>query len=207
MYLNDATRLNFNIGIDTDETTSIILKYRDPDGDESSFDSVSIETAVDGDCYVDIDNDIINLEGVWTFWSYIVVSGNEFSGNPFYVLVKPSGVNITTRDFVKTWLSISVTTYDTVIDALIRTCEQDYLNIRNVPWDTDDEDNIVYPIGSDTVIANMVGYKLENRNNSEYKDITSEKIGDYAVGFSVSNTLSGYPKSITGSIKTYIDGT
>jgi hypothetical protein len=117
---------------------------------------------------------------------------------------------IVTKEFFKSYFAITVNTWDVKIDALIPAVEQDYLDIRNVPFDTDDNDLIVYPIGSDITACEMIAFKLSQSKTiaDAGKVIQSETIDSYrgSYGLSMTGSIQGYPKQIAGPIKSYADG-
>ena len=201
MYENQAVRLNFNIGIDTADTQSIILKYRKPDGVEEEFTSVQVLNASTGDCYVDVPNDVLTPVGIWTFWSFVkTLDGNEFPGDPFTIIVESEGVSITNPEFVKSY-NPKITATDKQLGLLIKQMEQLYLKIRNKPWDKDAEGNVVYPIGSDITIADMIAYRLSNGA----KTITGERTMSYSYSTD-GKTAFGFPASIIAQIDRYMGG-
>lgn len=208
IYINQAIRINFNIGIDTNETSDIILKYKKPDGTIGSFDNVQIENASNGDCYVEVVNDVLSPKGHWTFWSYVTtIDGNKFPGDPFIELVKPEGVSITNKAFIKSYLGITDDSNDEKIDALIPLMEQIYLTIRNAPFDIKlnletGEYETVYPIGSNVIIAEMIDYKLKH---SSYDNVTTERTMSYSYTTDGKMTM-GFPNSITDKIKRFVRG-
>ena len=114
---------------------------------------------------------------------------------------------ITTLTFVKDYLDITDTSKDIKITALIPLVEQNYLDIRNIPFDTDENDDIVYPPGADVVASEMIGYKLSTIKDSG-RNVTSESIDSYSISYGDASGSAGYgyPKSITSSITRYING-
>lgn len=115
---------------------------------------------------------------------------------------------IVTTQFVKDYLGITTSVYDTKIDVLIPLVEQTYLDIRNVPFSLDGT-TIVYPIGSDVTASEMIGFKINNSNLKTLGQIKqSESIDAYSVSFgdSLAGGISGYPKTIVSQIKRYCDG-
>jgi hypothetical protein len=121
---------------------------------------------------------------------------------------------ITTVEDVKELLGIDNETFDVRIAKLIPYCEQMYKNIRNAPWDTVGsltsseeslpDDTIVYPVGSDVTIANMVSYLLNNKMGEA--NISSESMNSYSVSYGDGSTFMGFPRSVVGSIKKYVGG-
>ena len=112
---------------------------------------------------------------------------------------------ITTVDDIKEFLDITYSNFDTQIEKLIPLCEQEYLDIRNAPWDL--ENNIIkYPAGSDVTIALMVQYNLNNLQSKGKGQIISENIDSYSVSYQDSGLTGGYPRMITSRIKRYFRG-
>ena len=114
---------------------------------------------------------------------------------------------ITTLQDVKDYLCITDTSQDAKIEALIPYVEQVYLDIRNAPWDVDNMGDIVYPIGSNITAAEMIGFKLQQSKDSDFRIVSGESLGSYSVSYSdTGSTWKGFPASITSSIKKYIRG-
>lgn len=111
---------------------------------------------------------------------------------------------ITTVDKVKTIMGLTDTSKDGLIEMYIPVVEQDYLNIRNAPFDVDSYGDIVYPIGSDVIASEMVKTRLRMQSKADTRDISSESIDSYSVSYESSSSF--YPKSIISSIKRYIRG-
>jgi hypothetical protein len=125
--------------------------------------------------------------------------------NQLTPLFNTQGVNtmaITTVTKVKSYLGISDTTQDSKISALIPLVEQQYLEIRNAPWEVDDQGETVYPVGSDITAAEMIQYKLNN-STINY-ELQSETIGSYSYNRSTASRNKGYPSEIVSAIKRYI---
>ena len=84
-----------------------------------------------------------------------------------------------------------------LIDELIPMIENDYLAIRGKAFDVD-EDDIVYPVGSELTAIKMIQYTVSTLKSQGVK---SESIGDYSVTF---DTMVGaYPESLINSIVRY----
>lgn len=207
IYTNQAVRIEFNIGIDTDLTTSIVLKYRKPDGTIDEFTPINITDSETGDVYYDASDGEIDTEGGWVFWSLVTTTDGSFPGHPFFIEVVDAGESITNKDFVKSYLGITTDDDDAFIEANILAAEQDYLNIRNIPWDVDALGNKIYPPGANTVIADMIGHLISLRD-ARGKEVESESIDSYSVTYRKDGArISGtYPSWITSRIKKYIDG-
>lgn len=219
IYKNQAVRINFNIGTATTNTSDMKLKYRKPytingtaiegQSEEGEFTEVLVSNAVAGDVYVEVPNDVMTPNGEWVFWSYITtIDTNEFPGNPFTEYINIEGVQITNKDFVKTYLGITTTTNDNKIDALIPMYEQLYLRIRNAPWaknynQTTDELLPIYPPGSNVTIAEMIGYKISL--GGSYDTLTHETTMSYS-WTSDGKTSFGFPAGVIGQITRFVKG-
>jgi hypothetical protein len=113
---------------------------------------------------------------------------------------------ITTLAEVKSYLGLTDSTYDSFIEANIPRVENTMLIIRNIPWDTDELGNTVYPPGSDAIAAEMIGYKIKTKKSSG-DEVSSESIDSYSVSFNSSQSkIEGYPVSIVGDIERFADG-
>jgi len=104
---------------------------------------------------------------------------------------------IVTRDYVKTYLGLSGTTYDERIDMLIPIVEADYLLIRNAAFDTHDNEELNYPDDSQVTSSLMIGFHLNNKPDG----MKSETIGSYS--YTKEEITDGYPKSIARRIKRF----
>ena len=107
---------------------------------------------------------------------------------------------ITTVAKVKEVLQISTTDHDTLIGSLIALVEDDYLRIRNKAFDTDEDDDIVYPTGSELTAIKMVGYILRQQGLGGI--VQSKNMGVLSVTYMPADS-SGYPAGITNTIKRY----
>lgn len=108
-------------------------------------------------------------------------------------------------------MGITSETYDVKIDALIPKVEADYLLIRNVPFDTDEADNIVYPSGSDVTAVEMISFKIGQSGKKigeAGRVLTAESIDSYRASFAnaMDKAVIGYPLSIVGNIERFIYG-
>ncbi len=108
---------------------------------------------------------------------------------------------ITTQAKVKEVLQIVGDTHNDLIDALIPLVEADYLRIRNKAFDTDDDDDIVYPTGSELTAIRMVGYLLYQKGQGGI--VQSKSMGVLSLTYGTSRQVEGYPTSVIGSIKRY----
>jgi hypothetical protein len=104
---------------------------------------------------------------------------------------------ITTLANVKLILGITGTTQDTLITALIPLVEQQYQNIQGREFEKDEDDNIIYPIGSEITAIKMIKQNIDFKSRNGK---ASESLGNYSVSFL--NTAD-YEKSITGEIRKY----
>ena len=211
IYVNNPVKINFNIGIDTDETSAILLKYRNPLGVETINDEVEIAVSATGDCYVEIPNDVLDTAGTYTFWSYVTTEDGDFAGDQFPFEILGVAFNITNLDTIKSYLGYDDTTYDAKISLLIPGIEDAYLDIRNAPFDTDPDGNIIYPAGAATTVAEMIEYRI-NVGLSELRPMGFDtiRLGSYSVSYGsgggAAGLMGGYPKSITSQIKSYVRG-
>jgi len=110
---------------------------------------------------------------------------------------------IVTREEVKQILDIEDETEDGRIDVLIPLVEEHYREIRNAPFETDDDDNIVYPRGARLTAALMIGYQLHASRNSG--GMQSESLGDYS--YSRAEGADEYPPQVIGSIRRFVRAT
>lgn len=106
---------------------------------------------------------------------------------------------IVTIDAVKTYLQISVTTYDDLIDALIPPVEADYLKIRGVPFDLHDNLETNYPDDAQLTASLMIGYHVYSDSKGAGKK--SESIGSYS--YTGEDIEEGYPKSTFNRIERF----
>lgn len=111
---------------------------------------------------------------------------------------------ITTRDRVKTYMGLTDGTYNTLIDFLIPKVEEDYLHIRNNPFD-EDSDGIIYPSGAELTAILMISFLMSETVRRNGGTMNSETIGSYS--YTRDNLMQysdGYPKNIVGKIKRYV---
>jgi len=101
---------------------------------------------------------------------------------------------------VKKYLQIDGEDKDDLIESLIPIVEDHYEQIRNAPFDKDENEETVYPRGSEITAALMVGYQLKAASHA--KGLESENFGDYS--YSKGETLNGYPTAITDLIRRYV---
>lgn len=92
------------------------------------------------------------------------------------------------------------TSDDALIALYLSKVETDYLKIRGVAFETDDDDNTVYPDDSDITAAEMVCY-LMGYNDFQGRGSVSENLGGESRTFD--KKIFGYPVSIVGSITQY----
>lgn len=209
VYENKPVKIFFNIGRDTDSVETIELYYRAFDGTEGVLTDIQPVSNLTGDVYALVPEDILTPTGVWSMWYELTLTGDITVeiGNPFSVMVKMVGVSITNLEFVKDYLGIEDGESDEKISYLIDLYEQVYLKIRNAPWEmrmsSNDEEYLIYPVGADVTIAEMIGYKLSK--GDEYNTITSETIGTYSWS-SDGQSVSGFPLDIVGQIRRFVRG-
>jgi hypothetical protein len=107
---------------------------------------------------------------------------------------------IITLERFKALAGITGNGQDMQIEALIPCVESDYLHIRNRDWETDKDGNIVYPVNSEMVAAEMVSYKLLTLGGTV--GATWEAVGNYSVSLTA-DLMYGYPRSIVTKIRRY----
>ena len=208
IYLLQSFNQSLETGVDLTTYTTISMKYRKPDGVEGEWTPVVVLPAVDGVISYEIPVGILDVVGRWEVWSHIVNDNGTFPGHPVYLEVAEEGVSITNKDFVKSYLGITVDTTDGKIEALIPMYEALYLKIRNAPWSqgyTAENGELYnqYPPGSNVTISEMIGYKLSM--GSSYDTLTSERIGSYN-WTSDGKTSFGFPAGVIGQITRFVRG-
>ena len=107
---------------------------------------------------------------------------------------------IVTREQVKLILQIAGDEQDALIDTLIPLVEEDYEEIRNLPFEVDDYGDILFPKGAELTAALMVGYHLQAARNAS--GMESESLGDYS--YSRGQMAADYPHTIVGRIRRYV---
>lgn len=106
---------------------------------------------------------------------------------------------ITSLEKVKVVLEISGTAYDNLITELIPLVEEDYLALRKKDFDLDEDDNIVYPVGSELTAIQMVGYQMSMQG---IMGVQAESLGSHSITYEQANGI-GYPNRITDKIRKY----
>lgn len=107
---------------------------------------------------------------------------------------------IITLERFKALAGITGNGQDVQIEALIPCVESDYLHIRNRDWDVDKNGDVVYPVNSEMVAAEMVSYKLLTLGGTV--GATGETVGNYSVSLTA-DLIHGYPKSTVTKIRRY----
>lgn len=92
------------------------------------------------------------------------------------------------------------TRFDAQIELFIQRVESDYLRIRGIPFDTDENDDVIYPPAADVVAGEMVCYLL-GLGDYEGRNLKSESVGGRNV--SMDDKVRGYPQGIVDNIKRY----
>jgi len=205
VYENQSFQQKLDTGVDLTTYTTIKMKYRKADGVEGEWVPEVDTPAADGIISYDIPINVLDVLGWWSIWSEVINDSGTFPGNPVALEVGEEGVRITNKDFVKSYLGITVDTTDNKIEALITLYEQLYLDIRNVPWsqgyvNATGELYNQYPAGANVTIAEMIGYKLSM--GGSYDTLISERIGSYN-WTSDGKTSYGFPAGVIGQIKRY----
>jgi len=106
---------------------------------------------------------------------------------------------ITLQEY-KDLAGITDTKNDAQINALILVVENDYLAIRNHPFDEDANGETIYPAGSKMAAAEMISYKMLTLRGNVGS--TYEMIGGYSISLSA-DLIKGYPKSTVQKIRRY----
>lgn len=99
---------------------------------------------------------------------------------------------------VYTWTAD--TSDDALINLYIEKAELTYLRIRGIDFETDDDDNIVYPDGADTTAAEMVCY-LMGYGEFTGRGNVSENLGGKSK--TADKKIFGFPIDIVGDIQPY----
>lgn len=105
---------------------------------------------------------------------------------------------ITLEDY-KLLANVKGTDQDSRITGLIEVVEDDYLAIRNKPFEGTEETPI-YPTGSKMVAVEMITYKLMELDGKV--GTSAESSGKYSHSFDFRRTR-GYPTYIVSKIKSY----
>ncbi len=106
---------------------------------------------------------------------------------------------IITKEKYKKLNNITDDSKDEILDVLIPLVEQDYLFIRNKPFDTDAHGFVIYPFNSELVANDMLNYRFKTNGSTVY---SSETIGDYS--YTINFFDGSYPKSILKRIKRFV---
>jgi hypothetical protein len=89
---------------------------------------------------------------------------------------------------------------DILIDMAIGRATVDFLKIRGVDFELDEDNEIVYPTGADYTAAEMVCYLL-SLGVYDGRGTASESLGGRSATYD--EKLCGYPRSIVGTITRY----
>lgn len=109
---------------------------------------------------------------------------------------------ITTAERVKLYLGITDTTKDALIAMLIPLVESDFLRIRNKAFDTDDNDDIIYPDGAELTAIKMIGYLLyDSKKHGTAAAVKSESLSRHSITFT--DLVEQYPAGLVSSIQRY----
>ncbi len=106
---------------------------------------------------------------------------------------------IITLDEYKVLADVKGNDQDARIEALIPVVEEDYLLIRNKPFDGGDAP--VYPTGAKLTAAEMISYKLQTLEGRV--GTSAESIGGYSMSFD-SRRSRGYPSYIVKKIASFV---
>jgi hypothetical protein len=114
---------------------------------------------------------------------------------------------IITRETYKDLAQLTDDSLDALIDLLIPAVEEDYLKLRGVPFETDEEGDISYPAGSVITVKLMLDWLLSSESGKVLSSgLKSENIGKYSFTAAEIDEESGYPKPIIGRIDRYARG-
>ena len=89
---------------------------------------------------------------------------------------------------------------DDRIEALIPMVEEDYLALRNKPFDVDDEGEYDYPTGAKMTMAEMISYKLDTIPGKV--GVSTEATSKHSISYDFRKTR-GYPINIVSKIQSY----
>jgi len=209
VYKNQTFKqyLDTGVSLTSESYISVAMKYRKPNGVEGEWDVIIEDPAEAGIISYEIPAGVLDVIGTWYVWSYIVNSSGSFPGNQVPIMVNSEAIRITNADYIKSIVDIDSSVSDVKLNALITLAEEDYLRIRNAPWaqgyieETGELYN-QYPSGSDTTVAFMVEYMLQDMDD---KELSSESTMNYS-WTKRDKTIGGYPASITSSIKKFVRG-
>ena len=206
LYINETyPNLIIETGINLSFAQTAEIDTTKPDNTQLTW-TATIEDAVAGTLKYEFQDGELDIDGVWIFQAKITFTDNTVAYGDVVAqrVYEVASQGITTLEKVKEFLGLD-STYDNQIEALIPLVEQQYLDIRNKPFDKDDEDLTVYPSGSDVTAALMIQHML-GPINADGKEVTSESIGNYSASYAQKANTAAYPAYITLAIKRYIKG-
>jgi hypothetical protein len=93
VYKNqDYLRIVAHIGQTLSDAQSILIKYKDPNGQEGSW-AASISDTLGGVVYRDFaSGSPLSVSGTWTFWAYVTFNDSRVApGEPFEQMVYDEG--------------------------------------------------------------------------------------------------------------------
>ena len=96
---------------------------------------------------------------------------------------------------VKALLGIESDSLDRRIRTLIPVVEHDYVAIRGQAFETDDNDETIYPANSDWTAARMIDWII----NGPGPGVASEQVNEYRVQVQ-GERIGGYPADVVGTI-------
>jgi len=109
---------------------------------------------------------------------------------------------ITTLANVKTYLGLTTTAKDALITMFIPMVESDFLRIRNKAFDTDDDDDIVYPNGSELTAIKMIAYLLyDSKKSGVAGAVKSESLSRHSI--TLAEIVDSYPAGLVSRIQRY----
>jgi len=92
IYVDQSSlRVTLDTGVNCSTALDMKIKYRDPDGTEGEWDA-SLHPTNNNYIFYDLQSDELFMEGVWTFWAYVVFAdGRDAPGDPICVKVWEEG--------------------------------------------------------------------------------------------------------------------
>jgi hypothetical protein len=116
-------------------------------------------------------------------------------------------MTIITREEYKQLSNSTDTSLDSMIDLLIPVVEEDFLTIRGVPFEVDDQNQVIYPRGAMLTAKLMLDWLLSPESGKALSGgMKTETIGKYSYSLQELDEVSGYPKAIIGRIEKYVRG-
>lgn len=93
VYRNqDYLRIRAHVGQTLSQVQSVVIKYRDPNGEEGSW-SATIEDTLNGIVYKDFTaGQTLGVSGIWTFWVHVTFNDSRSApGEPYSQMIYDEG--------------------------------------------------------------------------------------------------------------------